>query len=376
MIRVIIKDIRNNTQKTYDIDEQTTVEQLLNLYQPHSNACLSYQNIIMENNRTLAYYSLPNDSLLYVCPVAPTTQFFASLPQFMQTAANGDFIIPFIENLINQNAELLDTIERDLNSTVRILIRSGQNGQPFTQSVRIQRRVQAPTQNTVNIVSENVQRTIGGNTVNVRRQDLQSRRDLQTQLNLPAFQRILQTSREHTYEPRYDVEYNAAMIFIQSWINTTITTFNSVLPILTATSNLLNNHRMVLSEQTLNQFAQLYRTMGTYMTQISSILTTEFNNRRNQTLHRVAMDVPGNQHISQEPVSDDDDTLWRSFSQAMEIECYERDEALLLQALEEVSQVAPYELIANGRVIPMSEEMSVEEITKIIDELREEKDHN
>ncbi|EDR29789.1 hypothetical protein EDI_183780 [Entamoeba dispar SAW760] len=369
--RIIIRDIRNRTQSSYEVSPQMTVDELIHKMDPHPTFGLSYQNIILETNRPLSYYNFENDTLLYVCPTPRTNMISQILPEFAELSQSGDLLIPFIENLINQNAEVLEALQtngRPLN--FRISIRSNQNGQPTTRTFQVQRQSSTHTSVPGTQVSTRVQQTPNRTQMNVQRHDTQPRQNLNQLLNNEIFRTVIRRSQQEHYEERYDVEYNTAMAFVQSWLNVTSQNLSRTQTVFNAFINLLNNPRIVLSSNTFNQVTSLMRTLADYLNHTASVMENEFSQRQNEYSRRVPNEQVGNEYLRSEVINHEEELLWNAFEETLTEEARLNEIRVMENSINEINTLNNYIIRNNENEILINEDTPLEQISMIIDQLK------
>ena len=107
------------------MDESMTIDELIHVIDPNPNFGLSYQNKILELNRPISHYKFKNNTLLYMCPVKRRTNLRDFVPDFAELEEGGNLMIPLLENLINQNTELLDSLNSGNRMNITVQFTSG-----------------------------------------------------------------------------------------------------------------------------------------------------------------------------------------------------------------------------------------------------------
>ncbi|KAL7714743.1 Ubiquitin-like domain-containing protein [Entamoeba marina] len=387
--QVIIRDARNNTQKIIKVTETTTIDSIIKQYGSTTNISLFYQNIVLDRKRTLMFYNIPNNALLYVCPIQQQNPFHFNLPEFAQLSQTGDLLIPFIESLINQNADVEFTNSSMTNAPVfRVSVRrhhSNQNA-PHSHHIQIQtgafrpqqRNRQQPQQRSQPQQQSQQRSQQPQQQPQQRNQQPQqhiqshqqynypSRTQLENTLNNESFRRIIERSQNERYEPNYESTYNASMLYTQSWLNVVSTNLSRVVLLFNSIQNLLNNPRIVLSQQSFQLLINLMNQVGQFMNQTTNLLQADFNRHNNQSAHRVRTVDVHHSSIEQEPVSTEEDMLWSAFEETMRELTNERDQILLQNALEEISSSPSFSIISNEETYQLNEDMEMEDLNAVI----------
>ncbi|ELP83388.1 hypothetical protein EIN_373330 [Entamoeba invadens IP1] len=388
--RIYIREVGPKKTIVVTVNENAMVGVVAQRIFRSPDQILTYKNRVLDNTHTFKYYNIPKDSLLYIGHVKQRSIPLESLPQFAELDQNGTLIIPFIEELINNNAEILESIQRGERPNFHISIRTNRNGSNPTQQFRIETTfhsnvVHPTTQSAQNVLQNRTNLIRQSNTISSSNQgnqnipnphtnrsntgsrptpvDLQSRRVLENLLNTPQFRGIIQRSAGTTIEPQYNTDYNAAMLFIQSWLNVSSQSFSRMAVLFSSIYNLLNNPRIVLSQETFRNVTGVMRAMSRFLNESAQVMENEFVERGNQSARKCG----GERDVSVD--SQDDDVMWRAFEETLEEHERQNEEQIMNAALQEATQSDSYHIQYNGSDHLIDYNTSLDEINSIIDQL-------
>ena len=303
--QVIVRDVRTHSSKVIDVTPESTIQSIIEEYSSERNISLVYQNSILDSNRTIQYYNLPNQAILYAYQIERRRNLANILPEFAEMSQTGDLLIPLIENLVHNNQEVELTDSSNPNNPVfRIELRRQVNGRPQQTTVRIGRTTiplqQRTTTNTTNSTNTPNANTNAPNanvntihrTTNIHvRQDVTMRRQVENQLNSHMFDAIISRAQNNPMQPQYDVDYNAAMLFTQNWLNALSGDIGRVLVVINSVTTLLNNPRIALSQQSFNNVSTLLRNLSGYLAETADLMENNYRNFNNRTARRQVCDI-------------------------------------------------------------------------------------
>lgn len=210
--------------------------------------------------------------------------------------------------------------------------------------------------------------------MNIQRYDISQRQQLEQLLNNNTFTSIIQRSQSNRYEEQYDANYSASMLFTQSYLSLTTRTLSRVSLLFNSIINLLNNPRIVLSQQTFSQVLDVMNLLSTFLNQTANSMRNEFDARSNQFARRIRNSEASNEYLEQELPDHEEDIMWKAFEESIIDETRERDERMMENVMNQMNNQNDNDdgyviMNQNGDIFILDEDMSLDSLSEMLDSL-------